>query len=224
MHRPTQPWYSVPGKWSDIAEQQHWPTYSQEWWNYCISLKVTVKLRCPSICNLLWYKSCAIKGLCFYLGRSETLSGWESTQFSWTATFCKISLMRDALMFYLHCKSVSSCFILFFRIFTLVPGDIILTGTPPGVGASRKPPLWLKVRMCFEVSFALIWQNSFKLLVNFLISLKGFLSWKLKFTHQQSTRQQNLLLKYFEVFRVLVTWLIIDWCDCSHQDRMKVKI
>ncbi len=28
--------------------------------------------------------------------------------------------------------------------FTLEPGDIIMTGTPPGVGSARKPPLWLK--------------------------------------------------------------------------------
>ncbi len=28
--------------------------------------------------------------------------------------------------------------------FTLLPGDIILTGTPPGVGAFRKPPVFLK--------------------------------------------------------------------------------
>eukprot|EP00043_Microstomoeca_roanoka_P004663 m.51102 g.51102 ORF g.51102 m.51102 type:complete len:289 (+) comp12593_c0_seq4:148-1014(+) len=27
---------------------------------------------------------------------------------------------------------------------TLQPGDLILTGTPPGVGCFRKPPLWLK--------------------------------------------------------------------------------
>lgn len=27
---------------------------------------------------------------------------------------------------------------------TLKPGDLILTGTPPGVGCFRKPPLWLK--------------------------------------------------------------------------------
>lgn len=27
---------------------------------------------------------------------------------------------------------------------TIMPGDIILTGTPPGVGCFRKPPLWLK--------------------------------------------------------------------------------
>jgi 2-keto-4-pentenoate hydratase/2-oxohepta-3-ene-1,7-dioic acid hydratase in catechol pathway len=30
------------------------------------------------------------------------------------------------------------------RAFTLLPGDIILTGTPPGVGAFRKPPVFLK--------------------------------------------------------------------------------
>lgn len=28
--------------------------------------------------------------------------------------------------------------------FTLEPGDVILTGTPPGVGSARKPPVWLK--------------------------------------------------------------------------------
>ena len=27
---------------------------------------------------------------------------------------------------------------------TLLPGDVIFTGTPQGVGAGRKPPLWLK--------------------------------------------------------------------------------
>ncbi|KAM7080894.1 oxaloacetate tautomerase Fahd2a, mitochondrial-like [Ciconia maguari] len=30
------------------------------------------------------------------------------------------------------------------RFVTLVPGDILLTGTPPGVGAFRKPPVFLK--------------------------------------------------------------------------------
>jgi len=30
------------------------------------------------------------------------------------------------------------------QVTTLVPGDIIFTGTPPGVGAARKPPIWLK--------------------------------------------------------------------------------
>ena len=31
------------------------------------------------------------------------------------------------------------------RFCTLLPGDVILTGTPPGVGCFRKPPEYLKV-------------------------------------------------------------------------------
>ena len=30
------------------------------------------------------------------------------------------------------------------RHFTLLPGDIILTGTPSGVGAFREPPVFMK--------------------------------------------------------------------------------
>jgi 2-keto-4-pentenoate hydratase/2-oxohepta-3-ene-1,7-dioic acid hydratase in catechol pathway len=30
------------------------------------------------------------------------------------------------------------------QMFTLEPGDIILTGTPSGVGVGRKPPVFLK--------------------------------------------------------------------------------
>jgi 2-keto-4-pentenoate hydratase/2-oxohepta-3-ene-1,7-dioic acid hydratase in catechol pathway len=30
------------------------------------------------------------------------------------------------------------------KIFTLEPGDLIFTGTPPGVGMARKPPVYLK--------------------------------------------------------------------------------
>lgn len=30
------------------------------------------------------------------------------------------------------------------QVFTLEPGDVIFTGTPPGVGMARKPPLYLK--------------------------------------------------------------------------------
>ncbi|HJV52504.1 MAG TPA: fumarylacetoacetate hydrolase family protein, partial [Noviherbaspirillum sp.] len=30
------------------------------------------------------------------------------------------------------------------RFMTLMPGDIITTGTPPGVGMGMKPPLFLK--------------------------------------------------------------------------------
>ena len=36
-------------------------------------------------------------------------------------------------------------------IFTLKPGDVIFTGTPPGVGAARKPPVWLKAGDNVEV-------------------------------------------------------------------------
>jgi 2-keto-4-pentenoate hydratase/2-oxohepta-3-ene-1,7-dioic acid hydratase in catechol pathway len=30
------------------------------------------------------------------------------------------------------------------QVFTLEPGDLIFTGTPPGVGVARKPPLYMK--------------------------------------------------------------------------------
>ncbi len=30
------------------------------------------------------------------------------------------------------------------RTMTLEPGDLIATGTPPGVGFARKPPVWLR--------------------------------------------------------------------------------
>lgn len=35
----------------------------------------------------------------------------------------------------------------FSRFMTLEPGDVVLTGTPPGVGCFRKPPLYLKVEL-----------------------------------------------------------------------------
>jgi 2-keto-4-pentenoate hydratase/2-oxohepta-3-ene-1,7-dioic acid hydratase in catechol pathway len=34
---------------------------------------------------------------------------------------------------------------------TLSPGDVIFTGTPPGVGAARKPPVFLKPGDIVEV-------------------------------------------------------------------------
>jgi len=37
------------------------------------------------------------------------------------------------------------------RIFTLEPGDLIFTGTPPGVGMARKPPVWLQAGDVVEV-------------------------------------------------------------------------
>jgi 2-keto-4-pentenoate hydratase/2-oxohepta-3-ene-1,7-dioic acid hydratase in catechol pathway len=36
-------------------------------------------------------------------------------------------------------------------IVTLEPGDLIFTGTPPGVGMARKPPVWLKAGDVCEV-------------------------------------------------------------------------
>ncbi len=37
------------------------------------------------------------------------------------------------------------------KIFTLEPGDLIFTGTPPGVGMARKPPVWLQPGDIVEV-------------------------------------------------------------------------
>ena len=36
----------------------------------------------------------------------------------------------------------------------LVPGDVIVTGTPAGVGFTKKPPLYLKPGDNFEVEIA----------------------------------------------------------------------
>jgi 2-keto-4-pentenoate hydratase/2-oxohepta-3-ene-1,7-dioic acid hydratase in catechol pathway len=36
-------------------------------------------------------------------------------------------------------------------VFTLEPGDLIFTGTPPGVGMARKPPVWLQAGDVVEV-------------------------------------------------------------------------
>jgi 2-keto-4-pentenoate hydratase/2-oxohepta-3-ene-1,7-dioic acid hydratase in catechol pathway len=37
------------------------------------------------------------------------------------------------------------------KIMTLEPGDLIYTGTPPGVGMARKPQVWLKPGDVVEV-------------------------------------------------------------------------
>jgi acylpyruvate hydrolase len=37
---------------------------------------------------------------------------------------------------------------------TLAPGDVIVTGTPEGVGAARKPPLWMKPGDVCEIEIA----------------------------------------------------------------------
>ncbi|HWU61725.1 MAG TPA: fumarylacetoacetate hydrolase family protein [Ensifer sp.] len=41
-------------------------------------------------------------------------------------------------------------------VMTLEPGDVIITGTPAGVGAGRKPPLWLKAGDVCEVEIECI--------------------------------------------------------------------
>jgi 2-keto-4-pentenoate hydratase/2-oxohepta-3-ene-1,7-dioic acid hydratase in catechol pathway len=38
------------------------------------------------------------------------------------------------------------------RLMTLEPGDVVLTGTPAGVGAARKPPCWLRDGDVVEVA------------------------------------------------------------------------
>jgi 2-keto-4-pentenoate hydratase/2-oxohepta-3-ene-1,7-dioic acid hydratase in catechol pathway len=37
------------------------------------------------------------------------------------------------------------------RGMTLLPGTVLLTGTPAGVGFARKPPVWLKPGDSYEV-------------------------------------------------------------------------
>jgi 2-keto-4-pentenoate hydratase/2-oxohepta-3-ene-1,7-dioic acid hydratase in catechol pathway len=45
----------------------------------------------------------------------------------------------------------------YLSIFTeLLPGDVIITGTPKGVGAARKPPLWMKPGDTVEVEISSI--------------------------------------------------------------------
>jgi 2-keto-4-pentenoate hydratase/2-oxohepta-3-ene-1,7-dioic acid hydratase in catechol pathway len=41
-------------------------------------------------------------------------------------------------------------------IMTLEPGDVIVTGTPGGVGAKRSPPLWMKDGDTVEVEISRI--------------------------------------------------------------------
>jgi 2-keto-4-pentenoate hydratase/2-oxohepta-3-ene-1,7-dioic acid hydratase in catechol pathway len=36
----------------------------------------------------------------------------------------------------------------------LVPGDVIVTGTPEGVGFARTPPLWMKAGDVVEVEIS----------------------------------------------------------------------
>ena len=54
---------------------------------------------------------------------------------------------------------------------TLLPGDVILTGTPPGVGVFMKPPQFLKVLYNFLSFFTL--SASFHSIYNFSFFRKG---------------------------------------------------
>ncbi|MFV3126722.1 fumarylacetoacetate hydrolase family protein [Niveispirillum sp. KHB5.9] len=47
---------------------------------------------------------------------------------------------------------VARLIVLLSEAMTLEPGDVIATGTPAGVGAARKPPLWMKPGDVCEVS------------------------------------------------------------------------
>jgi 2,4-diketo-3-deoxy-L-fuconate hydrolase len=40
------------------------------------------------------------------------------------------------------------------RYMTLLPGDVISTGTPPGVGLGQKPPVYLKPGDVMELDIA----------------------------------------------------------------------
>jgi 2-keto-4-pentenoate hydratase/2-oxohepta-3-ene-1,7-dioic acid hydratase in catechol pathway len=40
--------------------------------------------------------------------------------------------------------TVAQCISHLSQLFTLHPGDVISTGTPPGVGLGKKPPVFLK--------------------------------------------------------------------------------
>ena len=43
-----------------------------------------------------------------------------------------------------HIFDVTQTIVHLSEVMTLNPGDVIIMGTPPGVGAARKPPLWMK--------------------------------------------------------------------------------
>ncbi len=51
-----------------------------------------------------------------------------------------------------HIFDVPSTIMYLTEVMTLDPGDVIIMGTPPGVGAARKPPLWMKPGDVCEVS------------------------------------------------------------------------
>lgn len=59
----------------------------------------------------------------------------------------EVQRSRTALMIFDISTLLAYC-----SVFTeLEPGDVIVSGTPGGVGAKRKPPLWLKPGDTVEV-------------------------------------------------------------------------
>jgi acylpyruvate hydrolase len=56
------------------------------------------------------------------------------------------SAMIDDMVF-----DVATQITLVSEVITLSPGDVFVTGTPAGVGLSRKPPLWMKAGDLCEV-------------------------------------------------------------------------
>jgi acylpyruvate hydrolase len=50
--------------------------------------------------------------------------------------------------------SVQTLVVLLSECMTIEPGDVVVTGTPSGVGAARKPPVWMKAGDMIEVEVA----------------------------------------------------------------------
>ena len=50
-----------------------------------------------------------------------------------------------------HIFDVQQSIVHLSEVMTLNPGDVIIMGTPPGVGAARKPPLWMKAGDVCEI-------------------------------------------------------------------------
>lgn len=48
--------------------------------------------------------------------------------------------------------SIEECIAWISKLFTIKPGDLLLTGTPPGVGVFRKPPIFLKVKLFYLIN------------------------------------------------------------------------
>ena len=48
--------------------------------------------------------------------------------------------------------NINQCIAWASKFCSLKPGDLLLTGTPPGVGVFRNPPVFLKVN-CFEINY-----------------------------------------------------------------------